>query len=234
MVTEFVLLLVGAYLLGSFSTPYFVIKWVKGKDMRQYGSGNVGAANLLTLTSKWIAIPIIIFDLVKAVAMVGVAKLMGLDIYQQVAVGLMAIIGQNWSVFLRFSGGRGLLATLGLAFFLPVINGLIPWEIIAFFAIASIGLFTNRNIPLGTGGGVAAMPLASWIADEPPAMTWGFLAMFLILIIRRLTAPKTSFTASVPFGELMLNRLLFDRDIRDKEAWLQQKPAKPKEKKEKG
>jgi len=46
------------------------------------------------------------------------------------------------------------------------------------------------------------------------------------MVIRRLTAPKTSITASVPSGELVINRLLFDRDTRDKEAWIHRKPIK--------
>jgi glycerol-3-phosphate acyltransferase PlsY len=60
-------------------------------------------------------------------------------------------------------------------------------------------------------------------------MTLGFLAMFLLMVIRRLTAPKTSVTASVPSGELVLNRLLFDRDIRNREAWLSRQPIEQAE-----
>ena len=231
MVTEFVLLLIGSYLLGSIPIPYLVTKWVTGKDMRQYGSGNIGGANLFSLTSKWIGIPTIVFDFAKAISMLVVAKLIGLDIAHQVAVGLMALIGQNWPVFLRFSGGRGMMTTLGIALFLPIANGpLIPWGIIAFIVCAFAGLLIIHSVPIGTGSGVAAMPLVSWIANEPPAMTLGFLAMFLIMVIRRLTAPRTSLSASVPFRELMLNRFLLDRDIRDKETWLKRRPIKPKEK----
>jgi len=230
MAIEFVLSLLGAYLLGSVPAAYLAAKWSRGIDIRQYGSGNVGATNLLGLTSKWIAIVVIILDLVKGMAVVWAAQLIGLGIAQQVTVGLAAIIGHNWPVFLRFNGGRGLLTILGLALFLPLINGLIPWEIIAFFALAVIGLFTIHSIPLGTCAGVAAMPLLSWGLDEPLPMTLGFLAMFLIMVIRRLTAPKTSVTASVPPGQLLLNRLLFDRDIRDREAWIHRQPLKEEEK----
>jgi glycerol-3-phosphate acyltransferase PlsY len=243
MVTEFVLLLVAAYLLGSVPTAYLAARWSRGVDIRQYGSGNVGAANLVKLTSKWISTAVVVFDLVKPVVMVLVAKLIGLDIAQQVAIGILGIIGHNWPIFLRFNGGRGLLTILGLAFFLPLINDineingindLIPWEIVAFLIPAGVGLLIIHNIPLGTAAGVAVMPLASWIAGEPLAMTLGFLAMFLIMVIRRLTAPKTPVSASVPAGQLLLNRLLFDRDIRDREAWIHRKPVKRKEKQGKG
>jgi glycerol-3-phosphate acyltransferase PlsY len=205
---------------------YLVARWSRGADIRQHGSGNVGVSNLMSLTSKRIAIAVIIFDLIKTMAMLWVAKLIGLVTYQQAAVALAAIIGQNWPVFLRFNGGRGMIATLGIAFFLPLINGFIPWEIVAFFAIALVFLLTIHNIPLGTGLGVASMPLVSWIANEPWEMTLGFLAIFLILIIRRLTAPKTSLTASVPLHQLLVNRFLFDRDIRDRKTWLNRQTIK--------
>jgi len=235
MAIEFVLLLLGAYLLGSVPAAYLAARWSRGIDIRQYGSGNVGATNLLGLTSKWIAIVVIIFDVGKGMVTVWAAQLIGLGIAQQVAVGLATIIGHNWPVFLRFSGGRGLLTILGVAFFLPLTNGpLVPWEVIIFFALAAIFLFTIHSIPLGTGVGVAAMPLVSWGADEPLPMTLGFLAMFLLMVIRRLTAPKTSVTASVSSGELVLNRLLFDRDIKDKEAWIRRQPIEQAEKRGKG
>ncbi len=234
MAIEFVLLLVAAYLFGSVPAAYLAAKWSRGIDIRKYGSGNVGATNLLGLTSKWIVIVVIIFDLGKGMAVVWAAQLIGLGIAQQVTAGLVVIIGHNWPVFLRFNGGRGLLTILGIALFLPLVNGLIPWEIIAFLALAAVGLFIIHSMPLGTGAGIVAMPLVSWGLGEPPAMTLGFLAMFLIMFIRRLTAPKTSVTASVPPGQLLLNRLLFDRDIRDREAWIHRQPLKQKEKQEEG
>jgi glycerol-3-phosphate acyltransferase PlsY len=234
MTVEFVLLLVGAYLLGSVPSAYLAARWSRGVDIRQYGSGNVGAANIRKLTSRWIFLAVVIFDIVKGMVMVVVARVIGLEIYQQVAIGLLGIIGHNWPVFLRFSGGRGMLTTLGVAFILPLVNGLVPWETITAMVIIAIGAFIVHNVPMGMVVGVAPAPLVSWLTGKPTEMTWGFLAIFLIMIIRRLTAPKTSLAASVSTGELLINRLLFDRDIRDKEAWLQRKPVKPKEKKERG
>jgi glycerol-3-phosphate acyltransferase PlsY len=231
MATEFVLLLLGAYLLGSVPAAYLAARWSRGIDLRQYGSGNVGVSNLRGRTSKWVVIPTVIFDVGKGIVMVWAAQLMGFGVAQQVAVGLAAIIGHNWPVFLRFSGGRGMLTTLGVALVLPLINGpLVPWEIVVFLAAASIGLLITHETPLGVGTGVAAMPLVSWGADEPLPMTLGFLAMFLLVVIRRLTAPKTSVAASVPTKELVLNRLLFDRDIRDRKAWKHRQPIEQGEK----
>jgi glycerol-3-phosphate acyltransferase PlsY len=225
MAITFILLLVGAYLVGSVPTAYLAGKWGRGIDIRHYGSGNVGASNLVRLSARWLAILVIIMDIGKGILMVWAAQAAGLATSQQVAIGLATIIGHNWTVFLRFSGGRGVLTTLGVAFWLPLANGRLPWSLIIFLAIAGIFIFIIHNLPLGTATGIAAMPLTSWIAGEPLAMILGFLAIFLIMVIRRLTAAKTSLTDSVSTGELIVNRLLFDRDIKDKKAWIYRKPV---------
>ena len=220
MAIEFGLLVLGAYLMGSVPAAYLAAKLSRGIDIRQYGDANVGATNLLRLTSKRITIPVIIFDLGKGLIMVVVAQLVGLGIAQQVTVGLAAIIGHNWPVFLRFHGGRGALTSLGIALILPLINNLVPWGIVAFLAIAGVGLFVIHSLPVGLAAGIAALPLVSLGVGEPLSLTLGFLVMFLLLVIRRLAAPRTAFTASVSRGQLLVNRLLFDRDIRDREAWI--------------
>jgi glycerol-3-phosphate acyltransferase PlsY len=231
MAIAFILLLVGAYLVGSIPTAYIIGRWRRGIDIRRYGSGNVGASNLLRSSGKLLGTVVTIVDLGKGILAIWVAQLAGLSIAQQVAVGLAAIIGHNWPVFLRFSGGRGVLTTLGIAFFLPLANGpLVPWALIISLALVAIFIFGFHNLPVGTIAGMAALPLVSWLTNEPLALTLGFLAMFLLMVIRRLTAPKSSLTASVPTGELLVNRLIFDRDIRDKEAWIYRKPAEKEEK----
>ena len=231
MTVEFGLLLVAAYIFGSIPSAYLAARWSRGTDIRQHGSGNVGAANVRKLTSKWLFLSVIIFDLGKGMVMMGVAKCLDLGIAEQAAVGIAAIIGHNWSLFLRFSGGRGLLTTLGVAFILPLLNGpLVPWETIVALVITTIGAFIVHNVPIGMVVAVASAPLVSWLVGKPLEMTWGFLAMFLVLAIRRLTAPKTSLTSSVSFRQLMVNRLLFDRDIRDREAWLHRQSLKAKRK----
>lgn len=229
MVTEFVLLLVGGYLIGAIPTAYLLALWRRRIDLRQHGSGNIGGANLVEVGARWMAAAVVIFDIGKVMPAVGVAHIIGLDITQQVAIGLAAVIGHNWPVFLRFSGGRGIATIMGVALIVPVLNGYLPWSLITFIAIMLINLFTVRNIPVGIGICVSVMPIVSWAAGEPLEITLGFVAMFVIMIIRRLTPRRTQISASVPTGELLLNRFLFDRDIRDRESWINQQRLKPEE-----
>jgi len=216
MAIEFVLLVLAAYLLGSVPAAYLATRLSRGVDIRQYGSGNVGVANLWRLTSRWLAILVGIFDLAKGMVMVWVAQEIGLGIAEQVTVGVAAIIGHNWPVFLGFSGGRGILTTLGVVFIL------MPWGIAVFLAIASFTILLKSS-PLPVLAGIASLPLVSWFFSQPLPVTLGFLAIFLIIVIRRLTA-RQPIAVSIGKKELLLNRLLFDRDIRDRKAWIHRAP----------
>jgi glycerol-3-phosphate acyltransferase PlsY len=232
---EFGLLTLGAYLLGSMPAAYLAARWFRGIDIRQFGTGNVGASNLLRLTSKRIAIPVIIFDVGKGALMVWTAQLLGLDITQQVTVGLAAIIGHNWPVFLRFNGGRGILTTLGIVFILVSR----PWLGLIILIIA-YGMAPFRLLALGTIIAVASLPIFSWFLpqlfgiEKPLPITLGFVVIFLLVVIRRLTARRTIFTASVTLRQLLVNRLLFDRDIRDRKAWIDRRPSEQQGKQGKG
>ena len=86
---------------------------------------------------------------------------------------------------------------------------------------------------------MVALPLVSWGLGQPFPVTLGFLAMLLIIVIRRLAGRRAAIAASVSNRQLLLNRLLFDRDIRDREAWIHRvplqagsakQPLKPQEK----
>ena len=236
MAIEFGLLTLGAYLLGSVPAAYLAARWSRGIDIRRFSDGNVGATNLMRLTSKRIAIPVVIFDLGKGALMVWVAQLLGLDITQQVTVGLATVIGHNWPVFLRFNGGRGILTTLGIVFILAPWP---PWLGLIVLVIA-YGLAPFHQLALGTIIAVASLPIFSWFLpqlfsiEKPLPITLGFLAIFLLAVIRRLTAPRTIFTTSVTPRQLFVNRLLFDRDIRDRKAWIDRRPSEQQRKQGKG
>jgi len=153
--------------------------------------------------------------------MVWIAQLLGLNAAQQAAAGIAAIIGHNWPVFLRFQGGRGIFTSLG------VIAMLEPW--LGLIALVFTYLFAPlRQVSLGVGLALIILPITSWFAsqplgvEEPLAITLAFIAILLIVLVRRLSAPRRPISASVPPRELIINRILYDRDIRDRKAWISQ------------
>ncbi|MDP3879635.1 MAG: glycerol-3-phosphate acyltransferase [Dehalococcoidales bacterium] len=218
---EFVLLVAGAYLLGSVPTAYLIAKWRRGIDIRQYGSGNVGASNVLSVVSKRWSIPVTIFDLGKGMVTVGLAQLMGLGVIQQIIIGLAAIIGHNWTVFLGFNGGRGMFTTLGVLLVLSPKLGISALVLAYLFA-------PFRQLSLGVTIALVSLPVASWFLSEPfgieerSAITLGYLLLLFTAMLRRLTVPRAPISAGLPTREVVINRLLFDRDIRDRKAWISQ------------
>jgi len=223
MSIEFILLIIGAFLLGSVPAAYLAVKWSRGIDIRKAGTGTVGAANVFRLAPKWVAIPVTIFDIGKGALTVWVAQLLGLGAAEQVIVGAVTVIGHNWPVFLRFQGGRGVFTSLG------VITMLSPWLGLIILVMA-YALAPLRQVALGVLLALVSLPIFSWFLSQPLGIeerlpvTLGFVALALIGLSKRLVVPRTPLSKSVAPGQLIINRLLFDRDIRDRKAWIRQPP----------
>ena len=200
---------------------YLVVKWRYGVDIRKYGSHQVGASNVFRSFSKKLGVMVGLYDLIKGATMVGIAQLLGMGIAFQVAVGLAVVIGHNWPVFLRFNAGRGVATTVGVSFYL------LPLGIPGFIFCAIFTLLIGSS-PLPLLAAIATMPLTSAGLQKPLPLTLGLTALLFLMIIRRLTAPKTALSSTVSTRELLINRLLFDRDIRDAKLWISQKPKEEK------
>jgi len=222
VIIEFLLLCIGAYLLGSVPFAFLLAKWFYGIDIRQHGTGKVGASNVLRVTSKWLAVPVAIFDLGKGALMVWAAQLLGMEAAVQVTVGLITIAGHNWSVFLRFRGGRGIFTSLG------VITILSPWLGLIILVIPYL-FAPIRRVAFGVFLALLSLPFFSWFLSQPLniderlSVTLGFVVLSLMAFLKRLATPRTELSKSVPLAELLFNRLLFDRDIRDAKVWTQRK-----------
>ncbi len=222
MIIEFLLLCIGAYLLGSVPFAFLLAKWFYGIDIRQHGTGKVGAANVLRVASKWLAVPVAIFDIGKGALMVWAAQLLGMEAAVQVTVGLITIVGHNWPVFLRFRGGRGIFTSLG------VITMLSPWLGLIILVIPYL-FAPIRQVAFGVFLALLSLPFFSWFLSQPLniderlLVTLGFIVLLLMAFLKRLATPRTELSQSVPLAELLFNRLLFDRDIRNAKVWTQRK-----------
>ena len=108
--------LIFAYLLGSIPTAYLFGKLYKGIDIREHGSGNVGATNVFRVLGKRPGIFVLCFDILKGVlAVVLVGNILGLeDVLYRILLGFVAVGGHNWTVFLNFKGGKGVASSLGV------------------------------------------------------------------------------------------------------------------------
>jgi glycerol-3-phosphate acyltransferase PlsY len=223
------ILIIGAYLLGALPVSYLVAR-ARGIDLTKQGTKQVGGGNLWRTTSRKFGLSVGIFDFLKGMIMVSIAHALGLDIAQQVVVGLAAVIGHNWPVFLRFHGGRGASTTLGIVIIIPVINDsttLLPMAIS--ICIVVIGTVIMRSSPLPVFLAAASLPVTYWAFKEEQNVIMAFLAVFLVIAIKRMTAQPMSESVTTSKKQVLLNRLLFDRDIRDRKAWMFQEAIEGQE-----
>ena len=215
-----------AYLIGSVPTAYLLARLAKGIDIRSYGSGNVGASNLVQHAGKQWLIPLVAFDFLgKGVTPFLVGRyVLGLEMgsVELLAAPLLALAGNNWSVFLKFQGGRGIIVVLGV--FLAVSS----WLLLAGLAVYFGGWILTRNSPVWVLVSLAALPFLATLLGGGPA-TVGFCGAILALIlVKRLTANGLSIHPKMPGGKVLLNRLLFDRDVGRRDDWIHRAPAVPR------
>lgn len=157
--------LIVAYVLGSIPTSYIVVYRLTGRDVRSIGTGNPGTMNVYDTLGWQAASVVAIGDIAKGMAAVGLAYYAGLGDIGAVLAALCAVIGHDWSIFLRLDGGNGTAAAIG------GMLALLPIETLTATAVC-IGismLFGSRR--LGGIVGVALIPSLA-IALGAPDIKW--------------------------------------------------------------
>jgi glycerol-3-phosphate acyltransferase PlsY len=227
---KFALLAVAAYILGSVPLSFLAARR-RGVDLRRQGTQQVGGGNLWRTTSRKLGLLVGLYDLIKAAIMIEIAYQAGLNPSYQLLIGIAAVIGHNWPVFLRFHGGRGVATAMGTLIFLPIINynEITTWPMVAYFAVGFGALAVAKRTPVPVLMGLIMVPIVSAIAGEKPSLTLCYLALLVIIIIKRLTAQKITEMRPSSLWQLFFYRFLFDRDIRDRNAWVQRKQDTAKE-----
>ncbi len=140
-------MLVVAYLCGSIPSGFLIIKAITGKDIRQYGSGNIGMANAYRVGGAIPALLVLLGDALKGALPVLFARYaLGLPDLSIVLIGLAAIIGHDFPIFLRGHGGKGIATSLGVITALAPPVGLLAvavwWVVILIWRYASLASLT--------------------------------------------------------------------------------------------
>ena len=139
----FGLLIPLCYLMGSVPSGLLITKLVRRIDVRQYGSGNTGMTNVMRTVGVWPAMVVLVLDVGKGILAVILAKIINPSPSLEVAVALSVLIGHNWSIFLRFKGGKGSATGIGSLCALSPQAGLIMMAVglpfISVFKYVSLG-----------------------------------------------------------------------------------------------
>ena len=160
------------YLIGSLPTGLIVIRLVKGLDIRSVGSGNIGATNVYRVAGLPTALLVLAVDMVKGALPVFLARTWGRPEAVVVLAGIAAIVGHNWSMFLRFGGGKGIATSFG------VLLALSPTTAAIAASIWTVVAIVTRYSSLASLLAVATVPLVMWQRAEPAAhLSFGALAL---------------------------------------------------------
>ena len=150
--------LILSYFLGAIPSGYLITKKIKGFDIRNYGSGNPGAANVYRIVGKKAGWATFTCDALKGAVAVILAKIIAPEVlWLPIACGFMAICAHMWTVFLKFRGGKGVATSAG------VFGALLPIPtLIAFLSFILVVWRTGRISP-GSILACIVLPIAAWL-----------------------------------------------------------------------
>jgi glycerol-3-phosphate acyltransferase PlsY len=199
------LLLALAYLCGSIPFGLLIARWKTGTDVREIGSGNIGATNVARVVGPAAGILTLVLDVAKGAAAVWLAgRFSEQNSTALMLAGVFALLGHCFPVWLRFNGGKGVAAALGVFLMLSPLAAL---SALLVFILVSVAW---RYVSLGSVSAAAAMPLLMyflWAPGHAPPLVVDFGTLFAAALIifkhdvnlQRLvdgTEPKFSFGKS--------------------------------------
>lgn len=173
----------GAYLLGSI--PFgLILGRLRGVDVREVGSGNIGATNVARSLGKKLGLVVLVLDLAKGALPVLLLRRLGLDArvhpFLLTAVGMAPILGHCFPVWLRLRGGKGVATALGVFLAMdPAVTGMAALVFAVLYALF-------RVVSLGSMIATVSLATLLWLLDRPvPEVALGVLTAALILVQHR-------------------------------------------------
>lgn len=181
-VTEYLLLCVLFYLIGSIPTAYLIILRSTGKDITKEGSGNVGALNSYEVTkSKRTGIAVLVIDFLKGfIPSFIFLKVAGFSFETLLIPFILLIAGHNFSVWLKFKGGRGLATAAGLCVAVE------PYALLIWCLLFLLSFAVYRKVHFGNIVATLLLPLAFYLTKPfllvfDGAMSNGFEVLFALV-----------------------------------------------------
>ena len=215
-----VLIVLGSYLIGGVPVAYLTGRLLRGIDIREYGSANVGASNVWQKVSRVAVVPVGLTEIGQGLLGIIIAKLADESLAVQVLAGLAALAGHNWSPYLRLMGGRGIAHSIGFMLILS-------WPALGAFIVLSLLGVALRMVPQLIGLAVIVAPVAALAAGQSPEIVWGLAGMAALIVAKRIVTNRPSLPPDGDARTVLFNRLLYDRDTREREAWVQRGRDEP-------
>lgn len=174
-----------AYLFGSIPFGYLLVRFFRKEDIRQKGSGNIGATNVIRSGAKGLGAVTFLLDALKGYVAVVVCGAIAAQLgaapnvrVNAIAIaGLCAILGHIYTVWLRFRGGKGVATAFG------VFLALAPWAALAGLGVFVVVFALSRYVSLGSILAAVAFPIFALLLPHGPRTPWGIAVLFLVPLI---------------------------------------------------
>jgi len=205
MIVKEIFAIIIGYLLGSIPSAYITTHLATGKDIRQMGGGNVGGQNVYREVGAWPALAVGIIDLGKGTAAVAIAYwLLDLSPVFVLLTGLAAVIGHNWMVWLKFSGGKGMGVTIGALSVLFPVYGYWPGLPI-FLGVILIPYVITRNIALSMCIALVCLPFITWLGTNSGTGIIMAVILGLVAGIKFLPTARASWAKAEGKGDFIFD-----------------------------
>lgn len=199
-----------SYLIGSIPTAYIFGRVLRGIDIRNFGSGNVGATNAFRVLGKAPGITVLILDIIKGfITVLFLGNLISLKVPSdynpllRIILGISCILGHNWTIFLGFKGGKGVATTLGvllgLSIKIPGLKLIIGLLMLTWFLVFII----SRTVSLASVLASISLPLYMFIFRQPPTLIILSILLCIFSILRHRANIKRILEGKEPRLNLM-------------------------------
>lgn len=185
-----VIAIVLAYLIGSFPSAFIIGKLRRGLDIRQVGSRNMGAMNVFYKVGFWWGILTLGLDIGKGALAVAAAWQLTHLVNIQLAAGLVAVLGHNFPVFLKFKGGKGGASCIGILVYV------MPWGIPLYPALFGLFLLITRFPTLSYSFAFLGFPVLAAFVYHSTAYIVFSIVLLLIPLIRYIPRVREMFSRS--------------------------------------
>ena len=215
---EFLLMPLSAYLVGSFPSAFIWTRLQKNVAIHEIGTGNSGASNVFNKIGAVQGSLVFVLDsLVKGFLPTALLLRLDVSMWSFLLSSLSLVIGHNWSIFLRFKGGRGIATSIGV-----VLGAGLWWQML--ILIVGPGLigrgFIYKDSAPWTIFSLMILIILTLVYESQDYIIWLLLGLLILIVSKRVLTNDGVLFSRPGILYVLLLRIIFDRDVISKRDWI--------------
>ena len=219
---EFFIFPLIAYSVGSFPSAYIWTRLHKNADIRELGTGNSGASNVFNKIGRTPGLSVFVLDsLVKGFLPTVLLLWLDLSMWSFILSSLSLVVGHNWSMFLRFKGGRGVATSIGV-----VVGVGIWWQMLILIigpGLIGRGYLYKDSAPWTVVSLIILITL-TLVYESQDYMIWLLFGLLTVIVAKRVMGNSVVLLSRPGLFYMLLLRMIFDRDVISKRDWINSDP----------